>query len=419
MFSKSFAVYLFVCLVSAWLLCASNARGVQIPSINQTVDPNQAVDPNQSAVLASSSTNDSNAFAARIPVQTFVDPASGQQYGRYVINEPVPVLTYSYQEVKESVYRPKTVTELRTTTVTQYIPIQSQQLQLRNVPSWNPFVPPQQVWQYVTFVQYQPNNVQVTQPVTFQRYEKEEVTRMVPVLNTKTEQIPKFVDRPLGQSTSGGNAIASNPNVYQQAAQIAQANRNAPQYPTRPINYTATPGYANPNRNYVAQVPAPYYPIPNFNPIQNIASTPMPVGNPSQNQNLVIPAVPLRPNMQPNSAMAGYYGPGTNGYAMSSAPNGVFPNYSANAFPVFKWPTFASGTGSLFGSSLFNNNRNPNYIASNSPVAQPYPWGNSNQSALSFRPNSSPNAPQQSWGMTTGNAYRDPMQGGMPATVLR
>jgi len=412
MFSKSFAVYLFIYLVSAWLLCASNARGVQVSPSNQPADPNQ------SAVPTSGLNNDSNAFAARTPAQTFVDPASGQQYGRYVINEPVPVLTYSYQEVKESVYRPKTVTELRTTTVTQYIPIQSQQLQLRNVRSWNPFAPPQQVWQYVQFVQYQPNNVQVTQPVTFQRYEKEEVTRMVPVLSTKTEQIPKFVDRPLGPSTNGGNAIASNPNFYQQAAQIAQANRNAPQYPTRPINYPATSGYAYPNRNYVAQAPAPYYPIPNFNPIQNIASTPMPVGNPTQNQNLVIPAVPLRPNMQPNSAMAGYYGPGANGYAMVPTTN-VYPNNSANVSPVFKWPTFASGTGSLFGSSLFNSNRNPNYIASNSPVTQPYLWGNSNPGDLSFRPNTSPFTPQQSWGMTTGNTYRDPMQGGMPATVLR
>jgi len=413
MFSKSFAVYLFICLLSAWLLCVSNAIGVQAPPTNQPVDPNQ------SAVPTSGLNNDSNGYAARTPVQIFVDPASGQQYGRYVINEPVPVLTYSYQEVKESVYRPKTVTELRTTTVTQYIPIQSQQLQLRNVTSWNPFAPPQQVWQYVTFVQYQPNNVQVTQPVTFQRYEKEEVTRMVPVLSTETKQIPKFVDRALGPSTNGGNAIASNPNFYQQAAQIAQANRNAPQYPTRPINFPATPGYAYPNRNYVAQTPAPYYPIPNFNPIQNIASTPMPGGNPTQNQNLVIPAVPLRPNMQPNSAMAGYYGPGANGYAMASAPSGVYPNNSPYVSPVFKWPTFASGTGSLFGSSLFNSNRNANYVASNTPVAQPYLWGNSNRGELSFRPNSSPYAAQQSWGMTTGNTYRDPMQGGMPATVLR
>ena len=412
MFSKSIAVHQLFCLFPIWLLFVSTAIGVQ------NAPPAQPIDANPSVLPSGGANNDSEAFAARTPIQTFVDPASGQQYGRYVINEPVPVLTYSYQEVKESVYRPRTVTENRTTTVTQYIPIQSQQLQLRNVPSWNPFVPPQQVWQYVPIVQYVPKNVQITQPVTFQVYEKQEVSRMVPSFGTKTVEVPKVVDRPL---PNVGNAIANNPNFYQQAAQIAQANRNATRYPTRPIDYPPNTGFAYPgipNRSYVAQAPAPYYPIPNFNPTQAMASTSVTGGNTGSNQTVVIPAVPLRPNL-PNNAIAGYYGPG--GYPMGATPpNGAYAYSAPATSPVFKWPTFASGTGSLFGSSLFNSNRNGNYVASNTTVGQPYLWGNSNPSEVGFRPNTSPYAaPQPSWGMTSGNTYRDPMQGGMPATVLR
>ncbi len=320
-------------------------------------------------------------------------------------------------------YVPKTITENKTTTVTQYVPIYSQQLQLQNVPGWNPFAQPQQVWKYVPIVQYQPNYVQVTQPVTYQKYEEQEVTRMVPVLSSQSKQVPRFVDRPLGQSPNGGNTLANNPapsidpNFYQQAAQVAQANRNLSRFPTRPIDYPSNPGYRGiPNANLLAQAPAAYYPNLNYNPAQYnyaaynaanpmaaTANLPMqPLPNTS-NTNFVIPAVPLRPNLQPApNATAGYY-----------------PYANTASRPIFTWPTFASGTGSLFSNSLFSSNRNTNYVASNTPVAQPYVWGN-NQNGISFRPTTSPYVtPQQNWGMTPGNNYRDPMQGGMPATVLR
>ena len=412
MFSKSFAAFLSICLIPGLFGLSSIAFGFQTGAQN-------IGNPNNSDELATGT-----------PVMTFVDPSSGQPYGRYIIQETVPVVAYSYQEVKERVYIPKTVTENKTTTVTQDVPIYSQQLQLQNVPGWNPFAQPQQVWRYVTIVQYQPNYVQVTQPVTYQKYEEQEVTRMVPVLSSQSKQVPKYVDRPIGQTPNGGNTLANNPvppintNFYQQVAQVAQANRNLSRFPTRPIDYPTNPGYQGfPNRNLLAQAPAPYYPNSNYNqapynaaPPYNTApynaANPMlasanfptqPLPNTS-NTNFVIPAVPLRPNLQ---------------YAPNAVP-GAYPYANTASRPLFTWPTFASGTGSLFNNSLFSANRNTNYVASNTPVSQPYLWGINNQNGIGFRPNTSPYlTPQQNWGMTPGNNYRDPMQGGMPATVLR
>ena len=343
MFPKSFVVFLSICLATHF--CWSPiACGWQAAAPNIT-----------------------DGFTASTPVMTFVDPASGQPYGRYIIQESVPVVAYSYQEVKERVFVPKTVTENKTNTVTQYVPIYSQQLQLQNVNSWNPFASPQQVWRYVPIVQYQPNYLQVTQPVTYQKYEEQEVSRMVPVLNSQSKQVPRFVDRPIGQSMNGGNtiannssvnnSIANNPNLVQQAAQIAQANRNTSRFPTRPIDYPYNPGYgANPgyqaaqNRNWLAQAPTPYYPNPNY-PSPNYPSNPMIAGlsqqlpnanYPASGTNMVFPAVPLRPD--PNFV---------------AVPNQVYPYANTASRPLFNWPNFASGTGTLFGNSLFSSNETP------------------------------------------------------------
>lgn len=420
MFSKSFAVFLFNSLFLHFFCLSPIACGFQ------TSAPNNGV-PNN-GVLNNGVLNNNDGFAASTPVMTFVDPSNGQPYGRYVIDETIPVVAYSYQEVKERVFVPTTITENKTTTVTQYFPIQSHQLQLRNVPNWNPFASPQQVWQYVPIVQYQPNYVQVTQPVTYQKFEEREVSRMIPVFGSQSKQVHRFADRPLGQSPGGDNTIASNisannPNFYQQAAQIAQANRNSSRFPTRSIDYPSNSGYQSiANRNWIAQAPSAYYP----NAMQNVASMPMSGNNMASNYNasntIVIPAVPLRPNMQPNpNAMASYNGYGANGNQnYGVAPNPANPYAITASQPLSRWTSFASGTGSLFSGSLFSNNRNTNYVASNTPVGQPYVWGNNNQSSMSFRPNTSPYlAPQQNWGMPPGNSYRDSMQGGMPATVLR
>ena len=231
MLSKSFAVFLFICLLSQLFGWSPLACGFQ------TGVPNSVLP------------NNSDGFAASTPVMTFVDPSNGQPYGRYVIDESIPVVAYSYQEVKERIYVPKTVTENKTTTITQYVPIQSQQLQLRSVPNWNPFASPQQVWQYVPIVQYQPNYVQVTQPVTYQKFEEQEVSRIVPVFGSQSKQVSRFADRPLGQLPYGGNTIASNtttnnPNFYQQAAQVALENRTSSRFQTRSIDYPYNSGYA-------------------------------------------------------------------------------------------------------------------------------------------------------------------------------
>ena len=260
-----------------------------------------------------------------------------------------------------------------------------------------------------------------------------------------------FVNRPLPQSQNGGNAIpnsnanANSPNFFQHAAQVAQANRTSSRFPTRSIDYPYNSGYQSvAYRNLIAQSPAPYYPTyptPSYNPntyyasnppgtgangaaqvmpnaMQNMASSPTSGNSMAPNNTthtIVIPAVPLRPNMSTNpNAMASSSGYGLNGnqnYGVTSNP----PSQ-----PLSPWTSFASGTGSLFRSSLFSNNSNTNYVASNTPVTQPYLWGNNNPSGMSSQPNMSPNvATQPSWGIPPNASYRDPMQGGMPATVLR
>lgn len=423
---KSFAVF-SICFATSLFLPNSIAFAVQAAA--EGLNANPGLNPNPAP-------NNGDGFAAAAPVMTFVDPNSGQSYGRYVTMEAVPDVTYSYQRVKERVYVPRQVTENRITTVVKYTPIQSYQLQLQNVPGWNPFASPQQVWQYVPIVQYQPNYEQVNQPVTYVKYEERELDRDIPVLAAISKQVPKFVDRPLGPGPNSGNTIAAaapnnlgnptfnnsslnNANVIQNAAQIAQANRNT-RYPTRPIDYPAYYNQGFPSTNLVAQAPIPYYPNPTPMSWTNPANPMLANAGNIQPPSNIVPATPLRPNMVPApNSTAGY-----NPYYASAPYQGApyqTPNYVNTASrPFFNLPSFATGTGSLFGSSLFTNNRNTNYVASNTPVSQPYFWGNSNSNGSNFRPNSSPyTTPPQNWGVTPGNSNRDPMQGGMPATVLR
>ncbi len=415
MFPKTFVSLLFICQA--------------LHSINSPIAYGL-----QSGAPSAVAPNNTDGFAPSTPVMTFIDPSNGQLYGRYVVTESVPVVAYSYQEVKERVYVPKSITENKTTTETQNIPIYSQQLQPQNVNSWNPFAPPQQVWRYVPIVHYQPNYVQVTRPVTYQKYEEREVSRMVPVLSSQSVPARRYEDRRLGQSPNGSNMVASNqpnfmsvsnnPNLIQQAAQIAEANRSTSRFSSRPIDYPYNPSYrAAPNRPWLAQAPPPYYPNPNFNPApyyppNNQVNPSTAANNQASATYLVLPAVPLRPD--PNT-MAGYYGNGANGTPNFAAmPTQAYPYANTASRPFFNWSSFTAGAGSLFSNSLFSNNRSPNYVASNTPAAQPYMWGLNNQNGINFRPNTSPYAtPEQGWGMAPGTNYRDPMQGGMPATVLR
>jgi hypothetical protein len=456
---KSFAEF-SICFATNLFLLNVVAFAFQVPNAGGNANPNFAVNPLP---------NNGDGFTSVAPVMTFVDPNSGQSYGRYVTMETVPDVEYSYQTVIERVYVPRNVTENRTMTIVKYTPIQSYQLQLQNVPGWNPFASPQQVWQYVPIVQYQPNYEQVNQPVTYVKYEEQERKKEIPVLSATSKQVKRFSDRPLGATPNGGNTIAAsaannfgaptvnNPNVIQNAAEIAQANRNLPRYATRPIGYPASYNYQGmPNRNLVAQAPMPYYPNPANAPgamptaptnamLANAGANNLQAPSNFQSPNNTIPLTPMQPNMSPalNSMAANSMAPnsmapnsmaGYNGYPAGSNPYYASTPYQGNASqtnpymntasrPLFSWPSFATGTGSLFGNSMFTNNRSTNYVASNTQVSQPYLWGNSttsNASGPNFRPNSSPYVtPQQSWGVSSDSSNRDPMQGGMPATVLR
>jgi hypothetical protein len=429
---KSFAVF-SICFATSLFLLNSIAFGVQ--ALDQGLNANPGLNSNPAP-------NKSDGFAAVVPVMTFVDPNSGQSYGRYVTTETVPDVAYSYQVVKERVYVPTQVTENRSLAVVKYTPIQSYQLQLKNVPSGNPFASPQQVWQYVPIVQFQPNYESVPQSVTYVKYEEKEVDRKIPVLAASSKQVSRFVDRPLGSTPNGGNKIAvaptnnmgipnfNNQNVIQNAAQIAEANRNTSRYPTRPIDYPAYNNYpSSPSRNLVAQAPVPYYPNPAITPGTNpanpmLASTGTNSVQPPSNTS---PATPLPPNMLPvSNTMASNNGTPAGAYSAASNPYYASTPYQANPYvttapqPIFYFPTFATGTGSLFGNSVFTDNRNTSYVASNPSVSQPYSGGTSSSNDPTFRPVTSPYmAPQQTWGGAPENSGRDPMQGGMPATVLR
>lgn len=361
-----------------------------------------------------------NATAGTAPVMTFVDP-NNQPYGRYIVYETVPVEKYTFEPVKEKLYVARTVTEPRTVTQTQYTPIYSYQPQLRSVRSWNPFEQPRQVWEYVPIVQYQPSFVPVIQNVTFQKYEEQEVTKMIPVLKTVSEQIGKYADRPIGALPPGGTMISSVPignpnatnpynvNVIQQSAQVAQANRNTTRIPTRPIDYPVPGGFNGGNAS-LANAPGAYYP--------STANT------------TLIPAIPLQPGVPQNGYPNGY---APNPYLANANQQ---PSYysTASARPI-QVPSFLTRQGSLFGSGVFSNNRttgypvNANgatYVASSAPVPQPYPWGASSQSPNGFRPSTGPNTSsspyggqQPAWGMVPSSSYRDSMQGGMQPTELR
>jgi len=429
MFSKSLVRLLITFSFAISLACCPIAFGLQ------PAGPSGLASPSGTAL------NGSDGSAGQF-VMPFVDPVSGQSYARYIIRETVPDVGYSYQTVEERIFVPTTKTENKTVTETQMVPIYSQQLQLRNVPSWNPFVQPRQVWQYVPIVQYQPNYVQVTRPMTYQVFEERVVPKQIPVLRPQSREVERYVDRPTGPLAGGDNTVAnntvannslSNQNFYQQNAQLAQLNRNTSRLATRPIGYPYNPAYQSaPNLNLVAQAPPAYYPN-NFAPNssvapgytasqpQNIASTSS-ANIQSTNNNLVLPAIPLRPNFQPNAHnMAGYYGNSSNGSPnYGTAPYGSNPYAATASKPLFSWPKFASSTGSLFSSDLFSNNRNASYVASNTPVAQPFAGAGSTQNSLGFRPiTSSYTTPQQNWGMTQADSYRDPVQGGMPATTMR
>jgi len=438
-------------LIAVVCMC-SMADAFQGLGQGDVLPPTNSMPANATTTNTSQPNNNSDGFAASAPVMTFVDQ-TGQLYGRYVITEAVPVVNYSYQQVTERIYMPKTVTENKTVTKTQYTPIYSYQPQLRNVPNSNPFASPKQVWQNVLVVQYQPSYVQVNEPVTYQKYELQDVPRNVPILLTQSEQRARFVDRPLVNTPNAANAMTMNPsnlvggNIVQQTAQTAQDNRNTSRVPTSPIGYPVSnpagnyPGtMSGQNPNSIAQAPLPYYPntgnpaYPTSTYASNsvLPAVPVQQSNPS-GQNQVAsnqPVQPTYPQQYPASYQqypASYqqYPTSYQPYPASSQPSQPTSYTNTASLPVYQWPAFVAATGSLFSSDPFSSSSiPPSYVASNTPYIQPYSqpyiWGNSNQTATDFRPNSSPYAaPPPTWGMSPTSTYRDPMQGGMQATELR
>lgn len=402
---------------------------------------------------------------------TFVDMHTRQLWGRYVVSETVTVPKYEYTAVKERVWVPVWVQEPQATTMTHYDSIVSYQLQPRSIPSMNPFAQPQQIMEYAPIVQYQPRNVQVMQMTTYQKYEEREIDRMVPKLVNASEQRARFVDRPLTSDPSDGPKLS---NLVQESAMVAQANRTSARYATRSIDY-GTPSFAmgaspalwtapqtlvppGPPSAASSQVPATMASYATAMPPTTIASPPSSilVGNGVTYSAALVP-VPS-PNLAynpiasaPNPAFyAGQLAPPAAGpsalVAMGPTPQNGMPPYPPNGYPPNGYPpagyppagyppganaaapsSFAwlTGNQTLFPTTMFS---------TQSASTMPTPGGApANVSAISsnapvFLRKNSPTPPPPTYGVNPSAApvagapappYRDPMQAGLPPTVLQ
>jgi hypothetical protein len=383
------------------------------------------------------STQGSNSFQPETPVMTFVDPRSGQMYGRYVLYETVPVAKYEYKPVVERQYVPEWVQETKPTTQVQYVPIVTYQVQPVQAPTWNPFSAPRQYWQYVPQVQYQPRYYQINQPITYQKYIEKEVTKYVPEMVVKQERVPQFADRPLTPSTyqpGNQNGSASGNLVAQQPP------------PIRPVD-----SFNQPIGTMVSTAPSPYYASTQqpFNSASNTftaannggfygnrwgtasyAATPT-YASVNPNVNNPIPNAGINPNWNQANAMAA-----------SQSPN-PFTNFLSRLGPLY-------GSGSIMASNGVANPPIPstqivpsssgsqvypggvNYVASSSggwggttggssnPLSIPFFGNAATSSGLTFRPQT-PSYPtnNQNWGLAPVDDYRDPTQSGMSSSVIR
>jgi hypothetical protein len=361
----------------------------------------------------------SNSFQPETPIMTFVDPRSGQMYGRYVLYETVPVAKYEYKPVIERQFVPEWVQETKPTTQVQYTPIVTYQLQPVQVPNWNPFAAPRQYWQYVPQVQYQPRYYQTNQPVTYQKYVEKEVTKYIPEMVVKQERVPQFADRPIA------------PNNYQPGYQSGPANGNVIAQqppPIRPLN-----SFNQPTNAMVASAPAPYYATSqqSFQPAYNspangtnggfygnrwgTASYAAAPNNASVN--------PYVNNPTPNAGL----NPGWNqaNAMVASRPANPFSNFFSRTGPLYSGGPFAASNGlanpvlpatqfSSPGQSVAPYNSGASYVASANPLSIPFFGNTASSSGLTFRPQT-PSYPTNnaSWGLRPVDNYRDPTQSGM------
>lgn len=412
----------------AMLLSASNSRG-------------QAPDQTTGNGASGAIPQGNNSFQPETPVMTFVDPRSGQMYGRYVLYETVPVAKYEYKPVVERQYVPEWVQETKTTTQVEYVPVVTYQLQPVQVPTLNPFAAPRQYWQYVPLVQYQPRYHQTNQPITYQKYVEKEVTKYIPEMVVKQERVPKYADRPLAPTTALTATAPTAPNTPGAAQQ---------QPPIRPLQANNQP-YGS----WVANAPAPYYapqqqsPAPTNVPYNATASNNGFYGNRWGTESYALPQGSTSGNQfvnnsNPNAGLA----PGWNQPVNRTASNpfgGLFnrtgPLYQAgpiqNYNQAYAAAQPAAGQLTAFGSGLTPSTSGASYVASNpsawssptnggsmfrpiSPVSIPLFGNPASSNGLTFRPQT-PNYTQNNanWGLSPVDNYRDPTQSGMSNSMVR
>lgn len=379
-----------------------------------------------------------NSFQPETPVMTFVDPRSGQMYGRYVLYETVPVAKYEYKPVVERQFVPEWVQETKPTTQVQYVPIVTYQLQPVQAPNWNPFSAPRQYWQYVPQVQYQPRYYQTNQPITYQKYVEKEVTKYVPEMVVKQERVPQFADRPLTPAT------------YQPSNQYNNANANTVAQqppPIRPLN-----SFNQPVGTMVANAPSPYYASSQqpFNPAASqIAGTTNGgfYGNrwgtasyaATPNNATVNPYIN---NPTPNAGLNQNWSQ-ANAMAASRSPN-PFTSFFSRLGPLYANGQNVASSGTANAPILPTQIPPPNsgsqvypggvsYVASSSggwggttgfptsnPLSIPFFGNSATSSGLTFRPQT-PSYPtsNSNWGLAPVDNYRDPTQSGMSSSVIR
>ncbi|MDZ4850510.1 MAG: hypothetical protein SGI77_14590 [Pirellulaceae bacterium] len=367
-------------------------------------------------------------------VGTITDPRTGKQYDRYWEQENVPMPRWEQQEITERLSVPQWVTETIKTTETQYVPYIEYQVQQRVVNRWNPFGQPQVTWEYVPVTRYQAIPQVVDKSVTYQKYVEQDVKRVVPKLVQSTQSVGKYVDRERTATNSPQGAAV---NTVQNAAELAMANRNSqiPHYPTRPMDawYNGNPYSGNPYRgNLASNVATPSWSNPTYPSIPTapyygatLANSPA-IYPGGASPILSMPRSPIAQTQLVSNQSIVPPVPGT-----YSTP--TYPAYQASLPPMnaysmnqslFQWPSWSSNNGPLFRQDLFRQDRTSSYGMQ--PTAGTiYPTIASQNSVGSYlRPTSSPMLPQpsSSWGNFGGGSnepYRDPLQSGLPPTVLR
>lgn len=391
--------------------------------------------PNQNN-LASPQAN--NSFQPETPIMTFVDPRSGQMYGRYVLYETVPVAKYEYKPVVERQFVPEWVQETKTTTQVQYVPVVTYQLQPVQAPNWNPFSAPRQYWQYVPQVQYQPRYYQSNQPITYQKYVEKEVTKYVPEMVVKQERVPQFADRPLA------------PNGYQASNQPGMMNGNLANQqppPIRPLN-----AFNQPAGTMIAAAPAPYYSpsqqpfvpatnqqsgsnqggfygnrwgtatyaaAPNNASVNPYVNNPTPTAGlqPTWNQsNAMLASRPSNPFTNLFNRTGPLYNSGplmaSNGSVNPVMPPTSYPPVGQNSAPYSSGVGYVASNGNAWG--------NGGGFRSSNPLSIPFFGNSASSSGITFRPQT-PSYPQNNtnWGLTPVDNYRDPTQSGMSGAMIR